>query len=92
LIQNLSNETFTFGDSAYGLYFERWDGKSWKFYTGTVSLQVITNLNSKEKARIIYELSEKPFSPGKYRVISKGWVEHEEETIRIWGYAEFTVL
>jgi len=92
LIQNLSNETFTFGNSAYGIHFERWDGKSWKFYAGMISLQVITNLNPKEQARITYELSEKPFFPGKYRVISKGWVEHGKEIIRIWRYAEFTVL
>ena len=91
-IQNLSNETFTFGDSSYGSYFERWDGKSWKFYAGMISSQVITNLNSKGEARITYELSDKPFSSGKYRVVSKGWIEREKENIRIWGYAEFTVL
>jgi len=92
LIQNLSNETFTFGDSVYGSYFEKWGGKSWKFYTGIIGLQVITTLSPDEKARITYKLAEKPFSPGKYRIVSKGWIEHEEKTIRIWGYAEFTVL
>jgi len=91
-IQNLSNETFTFGNSAFGSYIERWDGESWRFYAGMISLQVITTLNSKGEARITYELSDEPFSPGKYRVVSKGWIEREEENIRIWGYAEFTVL
>ena len=92
LIQNLSNETFTFGDSVYGLYFEKRDGESWNFYTGMIGLQVITKLNPKDKAWITYKLAEKPFYSGKYRVISKGWIEHEERIIRIWGYAEFTVL
>ncbi len=91
-VRNLSNETFTFGNSVYGAYFERWDGESWRFYTGMISLQVITSLNPKEEARITYRLDEKPFSPGKYRVISRGWIEHGEETIRIWGCVEFIVL
>jgi len=91
LIKNLSNETFTFGDSVYGAYFERWDGESWKFYAGMISLQVITNLNPKGKAWLTYELAEKPFSPGRYRIVSRGWIKHEGKTIRIWGYVEFTV-
>jgi hypothetical protein len=92
VIQNHSNETFSFGNSVYSAYFERWDGETWRFYAGMVSLQVITNLDPRETARIPYNLSEKPFTPGKYRVVSKGWTEKEGETISIWGYAEFTVL
>jgi hypothetical protein len=45
-------------------------------------------------AQIDYMLGgqmEKPFSAGKYRVISKGWVDQNEENISIWDDAEFTV-
>jgi len=92
VVQNLSNETFTFGNSVYGAYFERWDGKEWRFHAGMVGLLVITNLNPGEEERITYKLDASLFHPGKYRVVSKGWVENEDGIIRVWGYAEFTVL
>jgi len=93
-IENLSNETFTFSNSVYGLFFERWNGDSWKFYTGIIGLQVITHLEPKETGRITYRLGgeiERPFPSGKYQAISKGSLEHNRETVYVWGYAEFTV-
>jgi hypothetical protein len=73
-IKNESNETFTFGNSAYDLYFEKWNGTSWEFYTGVIGLDVITPLNPTETAQIDYMLGgqiDKPFPSGKYRVISR---------------------
>ena len=93
-IGNLSNENFTFSNSVYGIFFERWNGDSWEFYTGVVGLQVITYLKPKEEGKITYHLggeAERPFPSGKYRVISKGWLEHNKENINVWGYAEFIV-
>lgn len=93
-IENLSNETFTFGNSAYDLYFVEWNGVSWEPYTGVIGLEVITYLDPEESAKITYQLggqTDKPFPSGKYCVISEGWLEHKGETVYIWGYAEFTV-
>jgi len=93
-IENLSNETFTFGNSAYDLYFEEWNGASWEPYTGVIGLEVITYLDPEESAMITYQLggqTENPFPSGTYRVISQGWLEHKGETVYIWGHAEFTV-
>lgn len=91
IIRNHSNRTFSFGNSVYGAYFERWDGETWRFYAGIISLQVITNLDPGQTVGIPYDLGEKPFSPGRYRVVSKGWTRQEGET-SVWGYAEFTVI
>jgi len=93
-IENSSNETFTFGNSAYDLYFEEWNGVSWEPYTGVIGLEVITYLDPEESAKITYQLggqTDKPFPSRKYRVISEGWLEHKGETVYIWGHAEFTV-
>jgi len=93
IIENDSNETFTFGNSVYDLCFERWNGVAWEFYTGVIGLEVITYLNPGETAEIDYKLgsqTDKPFPPGKYRVFSKGWVENGQ-SISVWAYAEFTV-
>jgi len=92
IVQNLSNETLTFGNSVYGAYFEKWDGKKWMFHTGIVGLLVITNLNPGEEGRITYKLDASLFDPGKYRVVSIGWIENEDGIIRVWGYIEFTVF
>ena len=93
-IKNLSNNTFAFGNSVYDLYFKKWNGVSWEFYTGVIGLEVITYLDPEETAKITYQLggqTDRPFPPRKYRVISKGWVDHEGKTIYVWGFAEFTV-
>ena len=93
-VKNESNETLTFADSAYNLFFEKWNGVSWEPYTGVIGLEVITLLNPEETAEIRYKLGEqtdKPFPVGKYRVTSKGWFDHIGEIIWVWGYAEFTV-
>lgn len=93
-VKNESNETLTFGDSAYNLFFEKWNGVSWEPYTGVIGLEVITLLNPEEVAEIRYKLGEqtdKPFPVGKYLVTSKGWFDHIGEITWVWGYAEFAV-
>lgn len=83
-VENLSNDTFTFGNSVYDLYFEKWNGESWEFYTGVIGLEVITYLNPEEIAEVSYQMggqTDKPFFPGKYRAISIGWIDHNGEPI-----------
>lgn len=92
-IKNESNETFTFGNSVYDLYFEKWNG-AWELYTGVIGLEVITHLNASETGEVEYRLggqTDKPFPPGTYRVISTGWLDQNGRTIRVWGYVEFTI-
>lgn len=86
-IKNESNETLVFGNSAYDLFFEKWNGASWEFYTGVPGESVLTFLNPEETVEIFYTLGgqvDKPFPAGKYRVISMA-------SIQVWGYAEFRV-
>lgn len=93
-VKNLSNETVTFGNSAYDLFFEKWNGVSWEVYTGVIGLEVITYLNPEEIGEIGYKLggqTDKPFPQGKYRVISEGWLDHNGKIVYVWGYAEFAV-
>ncbi|MFQ6075508.1 MAG: hypothetical protein ACE5Z5_05165 [Candidatus Bathyarchaeia archaeon] len=93
-VRNVSNETVAFGNSAYDLFFEKWNGVSWEFYTGVVGLEVITYLNPEETAEVHYELggqTDKPFPAGKYQVISMGWLDHNGEIAHVWGCTEFTV-
>lgn len=94
IIKNDSNETFAFGNSVYDLYFERWNGASWEFYTGVIGMEVITYLNPGEMGEVKHRFrgqTDKPFPSGKYRVISTGWLDQNGQTITVWGYAEFTV-
>lgn len=94
IVKNLSNETVIFGNSAYELFFKKWNGDSWEVYTGVIGLEVITYLKPEETAEIEYKLggqTDKPFPPGKYRVISEGWIDHNGKIVYVWGYAEFTV-
>jgi hypothetical protein len=93
-VKNDSNETLTFGNSVYGLFFQKWNGGSWKFYTGVIGLEVLTYLDQKETADVNYRLGDQidnPFPTGKYRVVSTGWLDNNGQTLSVWGYAEFTV-
>lgn len=93
-IKNESNETFTFGNSVCDLFFDRWNGISWEFYTGVLGLEVITYLKPSETVEVEYKLggqTDKPFPAEKYRVISKGWLDKNGQTIRVWGHVEFTI-
>jgi len=92
-IKNFSNETFTFSNSIYNLYFEKWID-FWELYTGIIGLEVITYLSPEETGQIIYKLgehTEKSFQPGKYQVVSKGWLDHKGKNVYVWDRAEFMV-
>jgi len=93
-IQNELNETITFSDSSYGLFFEKWNGASWEFYTWVSALEIITTLNPGERAEIVYKLGgqpDRPFPHGKYRVVSVGWAYHDGQIIQVGGFADFLV-
>jgi len=93
-IKSKSNETVVFGNSVYDLFFEKWNGVSWEFYTGVIGVEVITYLYPEEIAEVDYLLggqTDKPFPSGRYRVVSCGWLDHNGEIVYVWGYAEFTV-
>jgi len=93
-VKNESNETFTFGNSVYNLYFERWNGSFWESYAGIIGLEVITYLMPGEPGEIAYELgwqTDTPFPSGTYRVVSTGWIDQNGRAIRVWGNTEFTV-
>jgi len=93
-LENGSNETLSFADSSYGLFFEKWNGASWEFHAGLSGVEVITTLDPGEKAEIIYRLSgqtEKPFLQGRYRAVSVGWIYRNGESVQVGGFAEFKV-
>jgi len=94
ILKNESNDTITFGDSSYSLFFEKWNGASWEFYTGVPGVEVITTLNPGERAEIIYWLggrSDKPFPPGEYRAVSVGWAYLSGQIVQVGGFADFLV-
>lgn len=95
-LKNELNETIQFADSLYGTFFEKWNGVSWEFYSGTAggALDVIKTLNPREKVEILSKLGEpvtKPFLLGKYRVVSVGWIYRNGEFVQVGGFAEFKV-
>jgi hypothetical protein len=81
-IENISNETQWFGNAAYDVCFERFDGEYWKFYDSIPGAEVITHLEPEETAQVTWKLgghTDRPFPAGQYRV----WVHGV--------YAEFEV-
>lgn len=94
-IKNEGNRTLTFGDSSYGVVFEKWSGTSWEFYEGVPGVEVLTYLEPGEIAHVVWELggqADRPFPAGKYRAVSQGWYEEgSNQQVIVWGYAEFSV-
>ena len=81
-IENISNETIWFTDTAYNLCFERFNGVDWEFHTSIVGCLVMTPLEPGETAQLMWALDTplQPFPPGRYRVGTYG------------VYAEFEVV
>ena len=81
-IKNVSNETVWFTDTAYNLFFEKFNGVDWEFHTGIGGGLVMTPLEPGETAKITWTLDVplQPFPPGQYRVGTRG------------VYAEFEVI
>lgn len=78
-IENISNETVWFTNTAYDLFFERFNGKDWEFHTPIVGGAAMTPLEPSETAQFTWKLSS-DFSLGHYRVGTHG------------VYAEFEVI
>lgn len=81
-IENISNETQWFGNAAYDVCFERFNGEYWEFYDSVPGAEVITCLELGETGQVTWKLgghTDRPFPAGQYRV----WVHGV--------YAEFEV-
>lgn len=89
-IKNTSNQTATFASTAYGVVFEKWVKDTWVFHSSIAGLEVIVSLELGQTHQILSNIDQL-FTPGKYRVLSRGWIEQEGQYIQIWGYAEFLV-
>ena len=81
-IKNISNETIWFTDTAYNLFFERFNGVDWEFHTSIVGCLAMTPLEPGETAQLTWALDVplQPFPLGRYRVGTHG------------VYAEFEVI
>ena len=82
-IKNRSNETLWFTNTAYNLYFERFNGTGWTFYEQIVGGALMTPLRPGETGEVRWKLDDRtgsPFPAGYYRVGTKGI------------YVEFTVV
>jgi len=103
-VKNVSENTVTFGSTAYGVYFEKWENETWTFYVGVAAEEMLVGLQPGENHQIKYYLGYPYYytednilresyyfsGGGKYRVVSGGWISRDiTSTVR--GYAEFTV-
>jgi len=81
-IENISNETIWFTDTAYNLFFEKFNGVDWKFHTAIVGCLAMTPLEPGETAQLMWTLDvpSQAFPDGRYRVGTHG------------VYAEFEVV
>jgi len=82
-IENVSNETQWFGNAAYDVCFERFNGECGEFYDSVPGAEVITCLKPGETGQVTWKLgghTDRPFPPGQYRVGVHG------------VYAEFEVV
>jgi len=76
-IKNISNETVWFTDTAYNLFFERFNNQDWEFYDAIIGGLMMTSLKPGETAQVNWTLG---YPPGRYRVGTHG------------VYAEFEVV
>jgi hypothetical protein len=81
-IENISNETVWFTDTACNLFFGRFNGEHWEFYDAMVGGVAMTPLEPNETKKFIWKLGYPgcPYPAGRYRVGTKG------------VYAEFEVI
>lgn len=74
-IENVSNETQCFGNAAYDVYFERFNGEYWEFYDAVPGAEVITCLEPGQTGQVTWKLgghTDCPFPAGRYRVGTHG--------------------
>ena len=92
-IKNASNQTVWFGSTAYGVSFEKRDEDGWVFHSSVCGAEVVVSLGSSQTKQIVVQLSntDRPFTPGEYRVLSSGWIEQGTEYTQIEGYSEFRI-
>ncbi|MDH5690907.1 MAG: hypothetical protein OEY81_05715 [Candidatus Bathyarchaeota archaeon] len=81
-IENISNETIWFTDTACNLFFERFNDQHWEFYDAMVGGLAMTPLEPNETKKFTWKLGYpgRPYPAGRYRVGTKG------------VYAEFEVI
>ena len=82
-IENVSNETQCFGNAAYDVCFEGFNGGYWEFYDAIPGVEVITCLKPGETGQVTWKLgghTDRPFPAGHYQVGTKG------------VYAEFEII
>lgn len=70
-IKNISDRTTWFGDTAYNLCFEKFNGVDWELHTQMAGGLARTPLEPGQTAHITWKLGA-PFSPGHYRVGTYG--------------------
>lgn len=97
-IKSSENISAVFGDSdgfldcTYKMSFEKWN-ESWvKYEKKYPSFWWETHfLREESLVHAVHFISLRDFNAGKYRVLVEGRVVHNEQTVFVWGYAEFTV-
>ncbi len=86
-IENISNETQWFGNAAYDVCFERFNGDYWEFYDSIPGAEVITCLRLGETGHVTWKLgghTDRPFPPGRYRVETHGvYAEFEVKEVQL---------
>jgi len=94
MIRNLSDKKIFFGSTAYGVRFEKWNSEKWVFHSSIIGADVIVTLEPSQTKQITVELSnpDQPFTAGKYRVLSNGWIEQDGKHIQVSGYSEFSII
>jgi len=93
-IRNLSDKKIFFGSTAYGVRFEKWNSEKWVFHSSIIGADVIVTLEPSQTKQITVELSNlyQPFTAGKYRVLSIGWIEQDGKNTQLSGYSEFSII
>lgn len=73
-LENISNETTWFTDTACNLFFERFNGEYWEFYDAIVGGAAVTPLEPSETKQFTWKLGYpgRPYPAGRYRVGTKG--------------------
>lgn len=92
------NNSDIFGDSTGDLYcacdifFEKWNGSSWTRFRKYPNFESTIRLEPEEKPvqwALFTDL--KDFPTGEFRALVEGRVSHREQTVWVYGYAQFTV-
>lgn len=97
-IKSRENVSAVFGDSdgfldcTYKMSFEKWNGSWVEYEKKYPSFWWETHFLPEESlVHAVHFISLRDFNAGRYRVLVEGRVVHNEQTVFVWGYAEFTV-